>query len=148
MKAELRTRPREDPSRPLWLHLPVGYCRFACSTGSQPAWHVGSSHHPSLLGTQARLTPSAPKGAPSQMPALCVPAPTPPYQGQWAPAQWCHLMALSRGTWQELLSLASLRWGGWNAVCSLGLISQLPGGPESVSCAADTQRIPLLWEGI
>lgn len=58
-----------------------------------------------------------------------------------APAWWCHLMALNKSTRQELLSMASLCWGRWNAAGSSGPISQLPEGPESVSCATDTQYI-------
>lgn len=35
---------------------------------------------------------------------------------------------------------------GEKATGSSGLISQLPGGPESVSCAIDTQQVPSLGE--
>lgn len=85
-KANLRSRLREDPSRLLWLHLPVGYCRFVRCFLLRPKpayWHAESSHHPSSLGTWARLVLSAPKGAPCQMQALVFPALPSHCQGQW-----------------------------------------------------------------
>ena len=80
MKGEPRPRLRENPSRLLWLHQSVGYCRFAHCLLLHPKpaclgfWHVGSSCHLSPLGTRTKLVPSAPEGAPYPMPALRVPA--------------------------------------------------------------------------
>lgn len=92
-KAKPRYRLREDPApvphqppcRPLCLHLPAGLPDAFCSTRTSlpKSWHVRSIASPVSLGTWARLVPSAPEGAPGQMPSLGVPALLPHCQGQW-----------------------------------------------------------------
>lgn len=110
---------------------------------------LGQSHHPSPWELRLDLCPQHLRALLTKCQASVF---QPPFLAAKTSGSGTSLMVSPdgspQGTWQEPWSVASLCWGRQNAASGSGPISQLPGGPESGSCAAHTQHIVLSWEGV